>query len=111
MEARELFDICQQDAAAYTEALEAYFEDDTEALEDEDAAAMLDKLRDACPDNYYTIEYTIGSGQYLKLEIFTDRRECRRAFLVRTDWPNSEEVQLSDRTADRLAQFIGAIEI
>ena len=107
---RELFELCQQDAEAYTEALEAYFEDDTEALEDEDVRAMLDNLRTAYPDNYYTIEYTIGSGQYLRLEIFTDRKAVRRAFMVSTDYPHREEYEFSTDTADNLAAFLGALD-
>ena len=102
---RTLFDIVREDANEYSEALEQYFTQGE--VTDPDLSYLLEKLQDSYPDSYYTQEYTIGSGQYLRLEIYADTKEIRRAFLVRTDFPEKEEWQFSDKTADRLGQLLG----
>jgi hypothetical protein len=102
---RTLFDLVREDANDYTEALDQYFTQSE--VTDPDLSCLIEKLQNAYPDSYYTQEYTIGSGQYLRLEIYSDTKEIRRAFLVRTDFPEKEEWQFSDKTADRLGQLLG----
>lgn len=102
---RTLFDLVREDASEYAEALEQHFTNHT--IEDPDSACMLEKLLDAYPDSYYTQEFTIGSGQYIRMEIYKDTYQIRRAFLVRYDFPEKEEWQFDDKTADRLGQLFG----